>query len=95
MNGRNCIFECVSPVRLLLSPSNATHRGSELIGNAANAGGAIHVGAGCTLNVNNTVNFYDNTATQPSSGGAIYLGSGASMTVDRCVCEVHLCVHPR
>lgn len=58
-------------------------RGSEFIGNAASAGGAIYVDAGCSLKLNASMHFYNNTATQASSGGAIYLGAGAQLTIDR------------
>ena len=60
-----------------------TCRGSEFIGNAASAGGAIYVDAGCSLKLDASIHFYNNTATQASSGGAIYLGAGAQLTIDR------------
>lgn len=56
--------------------------GSELTANTADAGGAIYVAAGCTLQINSTVHFSNNTA-QPYAGGVIYLGFGAHLTVGR------------
>jgi predicted outer membrane repeat protein len=78
-------LEASNQIRLIVSHIHNTCRGSELIGNAATAGGAIYIGAGCTLEVNSTIHFYNNTATQPSSGGAIYLDSGAQLIIGRSV----------
>lgn len=56
-------------------------RGSEFIANEALAGGAIYVDTGCTLRVNNTVHFYNNTAPRTaaaqSGGGAIFVNGGS------------------
>jgi predicted outer membrane repeat protein len=58
-----------------------------LLDNQAPVGGAIYVGAGCSLKLNSTIHLYNNTATSASSGGAIYLGSGAQLTMDRRVLD--------
>lgn len=56
--------------------------GSEFIGNIADQGGAIYIGAGCTVQVNSTIHFYNNSAN-PYSGGAFFLESGAQLTMGR------------
>lgn len=56
--GLGCVQSSLSDMSVnLILHCLALHvyRGSELIGNVANRGGAVYVGPGCTLNVNNTV----------------------------------------
>lgn len=56
------------------------------VSNAGAQGGAIYAGAGCSVTVNNTVSFTNNSAPRTSSsasgGGAIYLASTASLLLD-------------
>ncbi len=77
--------QCLESIQLIAFRTHNTCSGTEFIQNAASAGGAVYIDAGCTLEVNATTHFYNNTATQPSSGGAIYLGSGAQLTMGRSV----------
>jgi predicted outer membrane repeat protein len=58
-----------------------------LLDNQAPMGGAIYVGASCSLKLDSTIHFYNNTAMSASSGGAIYLGSGAQLTMGRQVLD--------
>ena len=72
-------------LQLLNGSTTTIGTGSEFLGNeAAVAGGAIFAETGCSININNTVRFINNTALRTSAsgtgGGAIYL-DGATLTL--------------
>lgn len=73
-------------LRLIGGSSCSVGTGSVFVSNAGAQGGAIYAGAGCSVTVNNTVSFTNNSAPRTSSsasgGGAIYLASTASLLLD-------------